>query len=176
METEKVENKMYAIGYQSYEEWTDGDLAAKMGHFDLMKAKHSNGEPLKYTIHAVCNAAERGDLEMVKWLHNQGVKCTTWATLSAAVSGHVNVVKFLIELPMVAYDSETIDRAVAHGQFEVVKCLIQHRKTFTTFTLSLAKKLNRGDILEYLNEHLDQQVDPFDPFTKAFPAKQEIIS
>jgi hypothetical protein len=152
------EDMMYPTGYMSYKDWTDGDLAAKLGYFDLMKSKKKRGEPMRYSVTATCNAAERGDLEMVRWLYEEGVACTSWTTRAAAMYGHTEVVKYLIELP-IAYQPDTIDAAVEKGYFEVVKCLIEHKKTFTSMHIGMAERNGFLQIRDYLKEHMDLKVD-----------------
>ena len=76
-----------------------GNVAASNGYLSLIKDREASLNFIPYDMDCV---AERGHLEIVKWLHfNRTEGCTTKAMDCAAEKGHLEVVKCLKEnVPM----------------------------------------------------------------------------
>ena len=55
---------------KKYKYWTDGDLAAKLGYFSLIKNKNHNNEKMSFSINAMDWAAKYGYLDIIIWLHH----------------------------------------------------------------------------------------------------------
>ena len=71
------------------------DVAAGLGHYDLVKYMHTHRKE-GYTINAMNWAAGNGYLKIVQFLHeNRKEGCSHFALTLAATNGHIDVVKFL---------------------------------------------------------------------------------
>ncbi|KAK1938991.1 putative ankyrin repeat protein [Phytophthora citrophthora] len=79
-------------------------------------------------------AAERGRLDLVKWLsvvRNEG--CTIAAMDGAAKNGHLKVVKWLYNHYVGRCSSEAFNVTAINGHFEVVKWLCRHNRAQTHY-------------------------------------------
>ena len=73
-------------------------------------------------------AAKIGDVEIVKWVHeNIQDCCTTWAMDYAAMNGHFQVVKCLHEKRTEGCTTDAMDLAAANGHLEIVKWLHENK-------------------------------------------------
>ncbi|KAL3659000.1 hypothetical protein V7S43_015885 [Phytophthora oleae] len=83
-----------------------------------------------WTTRAMDGAAERGRLDLVKWLsvvRNEG--CTIAALDGAARNGHLKVVKWLYNHYVGRCSSEAFNAAANNDHFEVVKWLCRRNRT-----------------------------------------------
>ena len=89
---------------------------------------------LKKCDYSINNAAKRGHLEVIKWLHyNRSEGCTTKALSLkamdlAAENGHLEVVKWLHHNRSEGCTTDAMNRAAKYGHLEVVKFLKSIKK------------------------------------------------
>ena len=69
------------------------DLAIKNNHLEIVKYMHDNG--YKCSLISIDYAASRGHIEMVKWLHENGYKYTTDAIRLAKINRRYDVIEYL---------------------------------------------------------------------------------
>jgi len=126
------------------------DLAALNGNLEIIKWLHENKKSC--TKHAMDNAAEKGHLEVVKWLHeNRKEGCTKYAMNSAATFGHLEVVKWLHENRKEGCTKTAMDLAAGNGDMEVVKWLHENRKEgCTTDAMDIASENGHLEIVKWL--------------------------
>ena len=97
------------------------DHAAVNGELELLKRLP---ESITGTTCAMNWAAEKGLLDVVKWLHENRTKgCTHRAMDSAAMNGHLDVVKWLHINRTEGCSKDAIESAAYYGHLEVVKWL-----------------------------------------------------
>jgi len=99
------------------------DYAASLGNLEVIKWLHENRQE-GCTINAMNWAAYNGYIEVVKWLHeNRKEGCTIKAMDYAAENGHLEVVKWLHENRKEGCTIRAMDNAAYYGHIEVVKWL-----------------------------------------------------
>lgn len=95
-------------------------IAAKLGHLDTVKAllrvrkDPKNSEPLNY-------ACGRGHLEVARYLHAEGMQCTSSAFKWACRGGHVEVLRFLFEIGAPVRAAPSVHEAVRYGHVQVLR-------------------------------------------------------
>ena len=115
------------------------DAAAMIGDIEIVKWVHENIQDC-CTTRTMNNAAENGHLEVVKWLHeNRTEGCTTDAMDWAASKGHLEVVKWLHENRTEGCTKNAIDCAAYNGHHEVVKWLHEHCPALCNLQDALAR-------------------------------------
>ncbi|RLN90260.1 hypothetical protein BBJ28_00016866 [Nothophytophthora sp. Chile5] len=144
-------NMVYFGGDDTYE-------AAKNGYSEFLHDldqsaklhRSERGRKLEATSVAMDAAAERGHVEVVKWLHEHRSKgCTTAAMDLAAAWGHLNVVKRLHATRSEGCTSNAMDYAAANGHLEVVQFLHTNRSegcTLAALEEATTNSLRRGDL------------------------------
>jgi hypothetical protein len=96
------------------------DLAARFGQLEVVKWLHENRTE-GCTVEAMNKAASNGHLEVVKWLHeNRTEGCTVLAMEWAAENGHLEVVKWLHENRTEGCTKGAMDKAAEKGHLEVL--------------------------------------------------------
>jgi ankyrin repeat protein len=112
----------------------------------------------------LCICAERGDLEAIKWLIENGATACAYLNAALRVSarmGHLRVVEYLIKrgADIYEYDGEALELAVQNGHLSVVKCLINNGARiyepgdygiFENLVLRIAATNGHLDILQYM--------------------------
>lgn len=97
-------------------------------------------------------AAERGNLDMVEFLHFNGVSCTTVAMNKASEYGHKLIVKFLHYNRSEGCTTDAMDLAAANGHIDIVKFLHYNRSEgCTTDAMDFASAYNFLDIVKFLH-------------------------
>ncbi|EFA79507.1 ankyrin repeat-containing protein [Heterostelium album PN500] len=96
--------------------------AAHNGHLDILIALDQFNH-LPTTTVALDNAAARGHMKIVRFLHSRQAKCTTNAINYAAYNGHYQVVHFLLENRSEGCTREAMDLSSMHGHLDIVKLL-----------------------------------------------------
>ena len=97
--------------------------AIRSGNLDLVKFLHY--EMGTVTSLAATIAAERGYLEIVKWLYEEDITHNFEHTIDkAAASGHLDVVIFLYNNVTKSYTEDLIDSVVSNGHYDITKFLI----------------------------------------------------
>jgi ankyrin repeat protein len=85
--------------YIKYVNWQDNknkntmDCASFYGQLEVVKFLHKNGG--KCTHFAICHSSENGFLETVKYLHSIGNECHQFGIYWASYGGNLEIVKFL---------------------------------------------------------------------------------
>lgn len=82
----------------------------------------SNNRPFECTTRGLTKATVRGDLEMVKWLHENGFKSTGDPKEYAAEHGHLAILQWLFEISPESTE-EVMNCAVSNNHLNVVKWL-----------------------------------------------------
>ncbi|AGO84474.1 Ankyrin repeat domain containing protein [Pandoravirus salinus] len=125
--------------------WRAADLHAicRSGHLPGVRLLYERGLRLDDANHSVCYwrlkprgpvplgamdvVAFYGHLDVVKFLHQQGVTGTTTAAVDlAAFSGHIDVVRFLHENRSEGCTAAALEYAAANGHLPVVTYLVHH--------------------------------------------------
>lgn len=95
----------------------------------LAKEKYKSLKHLNPKTNYVNAAARRGQLDMIKWFHNNDNECFNEYSMNyAAGNGHFNVVKWLHENRTERCFGIALTLAAENGHFEVVKFLYENRK------------------------------------------------
>ncbi|OWZ20542.1 hypothetical protein PHMEG_0005024 [Phytophthora megakarya] len=101
--------------------------AATHGHLDVVRWLHDNGLG-SCTVDAMDFAAQNGHLETVKWLHaNRLEGCSTAAMDGAASGGYLDIVKWLHEHRSEGCTAAAMDKAARGGHLNVIKWLHENR-------------------------------------------------
>ena len=100
-------------------------------------------------------AAKLGDLEMVKWVHeNIGDCCSAQAMDLAAAYGYFDIVKFLHHHRTEGCTIEAMNFAAMNGHFEVLKWLHENRtEGCTTIAMDYAAQNGHFEIVEFLHKN-----------------------
>lgn len=120
--------------------FTDNTMkyAAKRGDLDMIKFLHGKVE---YKTDAMDWAAAGSHLKALKWLHQNGYKCTTRAMDYAAQNGYLKIVKWLHNIGYKC-TSKAIDSAIINGEYDTLEWL--HNNTHVT----CSKNILNGSKLE----------------------------
>ena len=115
-----------------------------------------------YRINAIDYAARVGNLEVIKWLHNncdaQDI-CTTWAMNWAASYGHLEVVKWLHENRKEGCTNHAMDYAAENGHLEVVKWLhVNRAEGCTVWAINFAVDKGHLDVVKWLYENRQEEI------------------
>jgi ankyrin repeat protein len=94
-------------------------------------------------------AAEKGHLEVVKYLHSIGKDCTTRGTTLAAADGHLEVLKYLHEIGK-EFTTSAMDVACQYGRLEIVKYLHSIGEDCTMYGRDYATLNGHREVVEYL--------------------------
>lgn len=111
----------------------------------------------------ICDvAAEYGQLEILKFLHeNELGGCTTEAMDYAAAGGHVEIVKFLHENRQEGCTTEAMDGAAQYGFLDVIKFLHENRKEgCTTSAMDFAIQNGHVDVFKFLKSNRNEGCTP----------------
>ena len=112
-------------------------LVCKWGKYDLAKYLVDKGADVSEDIEGgkclLHLTIEKGSLERVKWLIGNGVEIDNEALSVAAWSGHLNIVKYLIEQGSAlnetsprTYFNTPLTAALGRQNYDIVKCLVEH--------------------------------------------------
>ena len=108
--------------------YSNGDIAAERGYFDLIKVRHQlhlegKYNNLQFTTAAMDSTAGEGHLDIVQWLHhNRTEGCTIAAMDNAAGEGHLDIVQWLHHNRTEGCTIVAIDNA-AYEDLEIVMWL-----------------------------------------------------
>jgi len=111
------------------------NFVAEKGYLEIIKWLHENQKSFCTTF-AMNFAAQNGHLEMVKWLHeNRKEGCTTYAMDNAAENGHLEIVKWLHYNRKEGCTTNAIHYAAQNGHIEIVKWLYENRTEGCTINI-----------------------------------------
>ena len=147
--------------------------AASENHFEFMKYIYDKCKIIMiqfdqhgYYLNCSNIAADTGNLEMLKWTHARGGKCTIDVCETAAGKNNVECLKYAIneyrtnkkqnmynhfETEQEKIDS-IYDGSIEHGYIECMKILHQHGFELTIKTFEIAAKYNQLECLKYLHQ------------------------
>jgi len=133
-------------------EWDEGTLhmAASQGNLKMVKYCVANGCPMdKY---ACAGAAEYGDLETLKYLHEEVKAPWGWTTATAAAeNGHLHILEYLVECDYDEYDESACGYAASDDHFDCLKYLHETAKAPWDFwAVQVAHENNHQECLQYL--------------------------
>ena len=97
------------------------------------------------------NAADTGQLDLVKYAYEKGVN-SSYALMLASENGHLEIVKYLVEQG-VTINYHILRRAMLTGHFDIVKYLVEHGAdihALSDFDFKLALEYGYSDIVKYL--------------------------
>ena len=98
-------------------------------------------------------AAQKGNLEMVKYCVANECPIDEDACAFAAFNGHLEVLKYLREEAKAPWDSETAICAAEHGHLHILEYLVERKfDKYNTYACEDAAKKGHFDCLKYLHE------------------------
>ncbi|KAI9907310.1 hypothetical protein PsorP6_016325 [Peronosclerospora sorghi] len=110
--------------------WTI-ERAACAGYITLLNRLGKKEMPIspRELDWALCAAADRGDLGVVKWMtaYQPDMKCSTRFMDSAALRGHLNIIKRLHHYRDEGCTAASMDSTSAYGRLDVVMWLHENR-------------------------------------------------
>ena len=125
-------------------------------------ANRGNMEMIKYCVANECpidewtcaGAAGNGHLECLKYLHEEAKAPWDWKTASgAAENGHLHILEYLVEREYDEFDENACSWAADQGQLDCLKFLHETAKApWGSGTVALAAMQGHLHILEYLDE------------------------
>ncbi|RUS15167.1 hypothetical protein BC937DRAFT_92806 [Endogone sp. FLAS-F59071] len=95
-------------------------IAAGLGHLDTVKALLRVRKDLK-NLGPLDYACGRGHLEVARYLHAEGMWCTSDAFIRACEAGHVEVLRFLLEIGAPVRAAPSVHAAVRNGHVQVLR-------------------------------------------------------
>jgi hypothetical protein len=135
---------------------TEGDLK-------VLKYCHEYVCPITEYSDLLDRAAWFGHLELVKYLHSIGSKCTTDAMDGAAEEGHLEIVKFLDENRSEGCTNYAMDRACFWGLLNVVEYLHYNRtEGCSAKAMEYALRHNQAEVVEWFRKNKKEAQIYFD--------------
>jgi hypothetical protein len=123
------------------------------GNLNVLKYCHEHINPITECADVMDFAAACGQLELVKYLHSIGSKCTVDAMNWAASNGDLEIVKFLHENRQEGCSSKAMNLAAGIGNLEIVEFLYYNRKEGNAVTaLNKARYNDRLDVVKFFIE------------------------
>ncbi|TMW58647.1 hypothetical protein Poli38472_010206 [Pythium oligandrum] len=136
------------------------DTVAENGALDVLKLILERFPTTRLTTDAMDGAAEKGHLDMVKYLHETRTEgCTSVAMDNAAMNGHLDVVKWLHENRTEGCTTDAMNSAAEKRHLDVVKWLHEHRGEGCTIR-SIENSASNGhlEVIRYLHETCQQRL------------------
>jgi hypothetical protein len=124
--------------------------AAQRGNLDMIKYCVANGCP--FTTDACAHAAANGQLECLKYLHEQ-VKAPwdSYTAVLAGFSGHLHILEYLDERKYDEYVEEACEYAAEKGHLDCLKFLRETAKApWNSKAVQIAHLKNQPECLQYL--------------------------
>ena len=123
--------------------------AAEKGDLECLRYAHEHG----IWIYSVCEiAAQYGHLDCLKYLHNMGYALTRHATANAASGGNLSCLKYLHQNNC-PWDGWTCTHATWNGHIECLKYAFENGCPVHENICSWAARNGHLDCLKYLHEN-----------------------
>ncbi len=130
------------------------------------KKNKMNTQAIKDINYAICDAAQKGDLDLIKKLHKQGLEFPDWAWQVDEVGnwsidyaseyGHLGCLQYLFEAHAFNneyfYDSLACDLAAEGGHLECLKYLYEKRFPLNVGSTTAAAGNGNLECLQYLHQ------------------------
>jgi len=123
-------------------------------------AEQGNLEMIKYCVENLCRmdesacagAALKGDIECLKYLHEEVKAPWAWTTASRAASnGHLHILEYLVERKYGEYNVFACSDAAKNGHFDCLKYLHETAKApWDSYAVLRAHNNNHPECLQYL--------------------------
>jgi len=132
-----------------WDEWTSNE-AAEQGNLEMIKYCVANECPI--TEFTCACAAKYGQLECLKYLHEEVKAPWNWNTAEwAASKGHLHVLEYLFERKYDKFDSWACKYAAMYGHLECLKFLHETAKApWDSDAVRKAHKYNHVECVQYL--------------------------
>jgi hypothetical protein len=124
--------------------------ASKIGNLECLRYAHENG--CWWDIWTCAYAAENGYLECLKYAHENGCSWDNWTCILAARDGHLNCLKYAHENGC-TWDKSTCVSAAEHGQLECLIYAHEHGCPWNKWTCVYAAKNGHLECLKYAHEN-----------------------
>jgi hypothetical protein len=133
-------------------EWSEGtiDAAALQGNLEMVKYCVANECPINEI--ACAFAADKGHLEILKYLHEEakapwGASTAIWA----AENGHLHILEYLVERKYDKYDGVACTWAAEKGHLDCLKYLHETAKApWTSWAVRYAHEKKHLECVHYL--------------------------
>jgi len=133
-------------------EWGGGTIssAAYQGNVEMVKYCVANECPIN--TWACARAAENGQLECLKYLHEEAkAPWDSWTATRAAQNGHLHILEYLVERKYNKYYNLACERAAENGHLDCLKYLHETAKaSWDEDAVREAHKNNHPECLQYL--------------------------
>ena len=107
----------------------------------------------KWDEGTINRAAEKGNLEMIKYCVAKKCPINRWACAEAAVNGHLECLKYLREEVKATWDSRTASFAAANGHLHILEYLVERKyNKYSEVACANAARFGYLDCLKYLRE------------------------
>ncbi|CAL6359622.1 unnamed protein product [Bathycoccus prasinos] len=131
-------------------DWTTINAAAEKGNLEMVKYCVANKCPIDWR--ACANAAKNGQLECLKYLREEVKAPWDWRTASrAAENGHLHILEYLVERKYDKYDEDACEFAAMNGHLDCLKYLHETAKApWDEDAVWEAHDNNQTECLQYL--------------------------
>ncbi|CAL6359232.1 unnamed protein product [Bathycoccus prasinos] len=128
------------------------DKVAQTNKLELLKWAREE-KKCKWDCNTITAAAEKGNLEMVKYCVANGCPINTVACASAARNGHLECLKYLREEVKAPLNSLTASFAALNGHLHILEYLVERKfDKYTEDSCYNAARYGYLDCLKYLHE------------------------
>lgn len=136
----------------SIDNYKNADCAAYHGYLKIFEER---GESLTHIgIDTVRIAANRGHLDVLRWIHDNGKGYFERSLIDTAVRlGYIDIVKWLYENKINDFRKHTMGFAAANGHLEIVKWLHYNGARCTKFVMDIAASDGHLDTVIWLHEN-----------------------
>ncbi|CAL6331510.1 unnamed protein product [Bathycoccus prasinos] len=132
--------------------WNDTtiDAAAYRGNLEMVKYCVANECPIDE--YACANAALKGHLEVLKYLHEEAKAPWNWRTAAwATESGHLHILEYLVERKFDQYNEYACRNAAENGHLDCLQYLHETAKApWDSAAVRVARKNKHTECVQYL--------------------------